>query len=79
MTLKFAESAQALLDVADRPRPLATPAEVAEYLGTTVAALAQQRYRGEGAPYKRLGRGIRYDWAEVMAWVEANTVRAGAA
>ncbi|MFC8531379.1 helix-turn-helix transcriptional regulator [Nocardia sp. NPDC057227] len=73
MTTKHAGGAQSVLS-ADKPRPLATPTEIAEYLGTTVAALAQQRYRGEGAPYKLLGRRIRYDWAEVTAWVQANTV-----
>ncbi|MGW0006049.1 helix-turn-helix transcriptional regulator [Nocardia grenadensis] len=58
-----------------KPRPLATAAEVAEYRQTTVEALAQERYRGEGPAYHRLGRAIRYDWAEVEAWVKANTVR----
>ena len=57
-----------------KPLPLATPAEVAEYRQTTVAALAQERYRGEGPPYHRFGRAIRYDWAEVTAWVQANRV-----
>ena len=53
-----------------KPLPLATPAEVAEYRQTTVAALAQERYRGEGPPYRRIGRIIRYEWAEVTAWVQ---------
>lgn len=59
-----------------KPLPLAKPEEVAEYRGITVAALAQERYRGEGPEYHRLGRSIRYDWAEVTAWVKANAVRA---
>lgn len=59
-----------------KPLPLPTPAEVAEYLGKTPAALAQDRYRGDGPPYIKIGRSVRYDWAEVMAWVKANTVHA---
>jgi len=62
-----------------KPPPLATAEEVAEYRQTTPAALAQERYRGDGPPYHRLGRAIRYDWAEVMAWVKANTVQTGRA
>lgn len=49
---------------------LARPAEVAEYLGVSVGALATQRYRGEGIPYVRLSaRAIRYRWEDVEAWL----------
>ncbi|MFI6366043.1 helix-turn-helix transcriptional regulator [Nocardia sp. NPDC050630] len=53
--------------------PLATPAEVAEYRRTTVAALAQERYAGTGPSFKKLGRRVFYDWGDVYAWVDANT------
>jgi len=36
--------------------PLATPAEVAEYLRTTTAALAQDRYKGTGPKFIKRGR-----------------------
>lgn len=49
---------------------LARPPEVAEYLGMSVAALATQRYRGDGPAYVRLSaRAIRYRWEDVDAWL----------
>ncbi|MGY4101614.1 helix-turn-helix domain-containing protein [Nocardia sp. R16R-3T] len=51
---------------------MATPPEVAEYLRTTTASLAQQRYRGVGIPYAKLGRRVIYRWADVEAYVKAN-------
>ncbi|RVW04895.1 helix-turn-helix transcriptional regulator [Rhodococcus spongiicola] len=59
-------------DVAKRP-PLATAAEVAEYRRTTEATLAQERYRGIGPRYKKLGKRVFYDWADVYAWVDAHS------
>lgn len=49
---------------------LATPAELAEYLGLTVSTLAQQRCRGEGVPFVRVGRTIRYRWETVYAYLD---------
>ena len=49
---------------------LATEAEVAAYIGTTVEALAQRRYRGTGPKHIKMGRrNIRYRWADVEAWL----------
>lgn len=63
--------------------PLATPTEVANYLHTTTASLAQQRYRGAGIPFVKDGRRVLYRWADVEAYIEANlsttTARLGAA
>lgn len=53
------------------PLPLATAKEVAEYLRTTPAALAQMRYLGTGPMFRKLGNRVRYDWADVTAWVES--------
>lgn len=52
---------------------LATPGEVAEYLGMTVAHLAQLRHRGRGPKFVRPtgGRTIRYDWRDVDDFVES--------
>ncbi|MEU3013396.1 DNA-binding protein [Nocardia asteroides] len=57
------------------PLPLATPAEIANYRRTSTAVLAQERYRGEGPPYIRNGRSIRYEWPAVLEWIEQHTVR----
>jgi hypothetical protein len=56
------------------PTPLATPEEVATFRRTTSAALANERYKGSGPKYKKLGGRIYYDWTDVLAWVEANTM-----
>jgi len=49
--------------------PLATPDEVAEHLRKPVKTLAEWRYRGIGPRYRTVGRDVRYDWADVDAWL----------
>jgi hypothetical protein len=44
----------------DQLRALATPAEVAEYLHTTTAALAQDRYKGAGPKFIKQGSRVLY-------------------
>ena len=51
-------------------RPLASPSEVAEYLGFTVGQLAQMRYLGTGPAFtKPSGRKVRYAWDDVDQWL----------
>ncbi len=57
------------------PTPLATPEEVATFRRTTAAALANERYKGKGPKYKKLNGRVFYDWADVLAWVEENTLQ----
>lgn len=53
---------------------LLTPAELAEWRGTTVAALAQERYRGTGPAFIKTGpRSVRYRWSDIQSWLDANT------
>lgn len=47
-----------------------TVEEVADYLRVPVATLYQWRYRRIGPRASRVGRHLRYDPAEVRAWVE---------
>ncbi|MEV5013919.1 helix-turn-helix transcriptional regulator [Streptomyces sp. NPDC053780] len=56
---------------ASRRGPLATPAEVAEYLGVPVKTLYQWKYRGIGPNVHKVGRHLRYRWTEVDAWLDA--------
>jgi predicted DNA-binding transcriptional regulator AlpA len=50
---------------------LATPQEVAAYLKDySVATLKDWRRKGTGPRYIPIGRHVRYDWADVRAWVE---------
>lgn len=52
----------------------ATPAQVADALGTTVAGLAQMRYRGTGPRFTRVGiRKVLYRWSDVRAYLDANS------
>lgn len=53
--------------------PLATPTELAAYLGCTTQRLADDRYHGTGIPFVRHGRNIRYKWSAVHKWEQANT------
>jgi hypothetical protein len=51
-------------------RPLATPEELAEFLNDIpVKTLAQWRYRGIGPKYRKIGRHVRYDWADIHSWL----------
>jgi hypothetical protein len=44
--------------MSDQLPALATHAEVAEYLHTTTASLAQNRYKGTGPKYIKRGRRV---------------------
>lgn len=56
------------------PPVLADPTEVAEFLHTSTSSLAQDRYLGRGLPYIKHGRRVLYRWADVHAYLDANTV-----
>ncbi len=53
-------------------RPLATAEELAPVIRRSVGALAQDRFRNQGIPYIRMGRGIRYARGEVARYLMAN-------
>jgi hypothetical protein len=61
--------------VSNQPPPLATPAEIAEYLRTTTAALAQDRYKGTGPKFIKRGRRVLYRWSDVLEWLDRNTIQ----
>ncbi|MDT5097623.1 MAG: hypothetical protein QOC76_1360 [Mycobacterium sp.] len=67
--LRFLSSAV----VNNRLPALATPAEVAEYLRTTTAALAQDRYKGTGPRFIKRGSRVLYRWSDVLEWLDRNT------
>ncbi len=52
---------------------LLTPGELAEYLGRSVAALAQLRYRGTGPAFINAAGRVRYRWAAVEEWLDDAT------
>ncbi|MET9020715.1 helix-turn-helix domain-containing protein [Actinopolymorpha sp. NPDC004070] len=47
-----------------------TPSQVSEYLGVPVDTLYRWRYLGTGPKAARIGKHLRYDPADVYAWVE---------
>lgn len=51
---------------------LATPAQVATVMQTTVDSLAQDRYRRRGLPWIKVSGRVRYSRADVLAYLSAN-------
>jgi hypothetical protein len=51
---------------------LMTAEELAPTIRRSVGALARDRYRNQGIPYIRMGRGIRYARGEVARYLMAN-------
>ncbi|GJO02350.1 hypothetical protein NJB18091_37170 [Mycobacterium marinum] len=59
----------------DVPR-LATPVQLARYLHSTEANLAQMRYLGTGPKFIKVGgRRVLYSWDDVLEWIRQNTIR----
>lgn len=48
---------------------LASADEVSQYLGVPVATLYTWRSRRQGPKATRVGRWLRYRWADVDAWL----------
>ena len=46
----------------------------ASYTGKSVRTLQQYRYRGEGPPYIKAGRSVRYSLRDLDAWLLAHRV-----
>ena len=49
---------------------LLTPEEVAVITGLSRETLAQWRSQGRGLPYLKIGRAVRYDPADIQAYLE---------
>jgi excisionase family DNA binding protein len=56
-------------------RPLATPGEIADYLGVPIGTVYQWSSRGGGPKFVKVGRHLRARWTDIDAWVDAQTVR----
>lgn len=53
---------------------LLKPERLASEWGTTEAALAQQRYMGNGPKFIKIsGRAVRYRRSDVNAWLDSQT------
>ncbi len=51
-----------------------TTKELAGELGLKTVTIESWRARGEGPPYVRLGRSVRYRRQDIEAWVTARRV-----
>lgn len=58
--------------------PVATGKHVAAVLGTSEAALSQERYLHRGIPYTRIGRRVRYLRSDVIKFLATNRVEGAA-
>lgn len=58
--------------VVGAPEPLATPGEVAAFLGGDFSekTLANWRSAGKGPKFVKVGGLVRYRWPEVNAWLD---------
>ena len=59
-----------MVNVSER---LADPEEVADFLGVPAKTLAQWRYLGHGPRFHKVGRFVRYRWADVEKWLAAQS------
>ena len=55
--------------------PLLTESELAARIRIAVATLRRWRWSGGGPPFVRVGRCVRYDAADVRAWLGGRTRR----
>lgn len=58
-----------------RRSAFATPEQLAEWLQVPVERLSKLRKTKRGPKYVKVGRSIRYAWADVHAWCAANRVQ----
>jgi excisionase family DNA binding protein len=71
-------TSQSSLTGGTTPQKLATPAimlltpkEAAKVLKVSLSWLAKARMRGDGPPYIRVGRSIRYSEAALLQWMKS--------
>lgn len=57
------------------PDMLLTAKEVADYLSISVEALAQDRFRGDGIPFVKIGSRVRYRLSSLLAYLEEKEQR----
>ncbi len=56
------------------PEAALLPTEAALLLGLSPRTLEGLRFKGEGPPYFRIRRGVRYRRSDVVAWIEARRI-----
>jgi predicted DNA-binding transcriptional regulator AlpA len=51
---------------------LLTPREAADLLRVSISWLAKARMRGNGPPYVKLGRSVRYPEGALLQWMKSH-------
>ena len=57
---------------ANCPERLLTPGEAANFLRLSQSWLAKARMRGDGPPYVKIGRSVRYAEGALVQWMKSN-------
>ena len=52
---------------------LLTPREAADFLRVSPSWLAKARMRGDGPPFVKIGRSIRYRESDLLQWMKSRT------
>jgi len=52
---------------------------VADLTGISTGTLRRDRFMGQGIPYCKLGRSVRYNMADVLTYMESHKVNPGQA
>jgi excisionase family DNA binding protein len=55
-------------------RPLASAEEVADFLGVPLNTVYVWNHRRTGPTAHKVGRHLRYKWAEVEAWLDTQAI-----
>ena len=55
-------------------RPLLSAEELADYLGVPLSTVYVWNHRRQGPPALKVGRHLRYRWAEVATWLEEQAI-----
>ena len=50
--------------------PLLTTQDLADFLHVPIATIYAWRYRRQGPPGFRVGRHLRYRWADIQQWLD---------
>ncbi|MGO8761382.1 MAG: DNA-binding protein [Desulfobaccales bacterium] len=50
------------------------PIEVEKITGKKLQTLANERYRGDGIPYYKVGASVRYKLADVLSFMERHRI-----
>ena len=57
--------------IANTTDALLVPSEAAAFLKLSLSWLAKARKRGDGPPYIKLGKSIRYSEAALLQWLKS--------